>query len=246
MPTIVIECSDLAGARRMGATLVNHGHRLDTRRLHRGDTVPADLVDVDAVLCFGGPQSANDDALPWMEPLLDFIRNTHAAGIPMFGVCLGAQLFARALGGTVAAMEQGPRLGWAGIDLSPEGREDPLHKGLPWNWMQFHWNRDAVQDLPPGARVLSRGDRGDVQGWRLGVRTYGVQYHPEIDAGQIEAWKTDDADLIREAGLDAAVIEVDTERHFAQFERLTDRYFDTIAMLLMPLDRRQQHAAHMP
>ena len=164
----------------------------------------------------------------------------------MFGVCLGSQLLARALGGTVTEMEQGPRLGWAGVDLSPDGREDPLHKGLPWNWMQFHWNRDTVGELPAGARVLSRGDRGDVQGWRLGVRTYGVQYHPEVDAGQIEAWTADDAELIRELGFDVAALEVDTDRQFAQFERLTDRYFETIAMLLMPLDRRQQYAAHMP
>tara|TARA_Y100000589_G_scaffold253980_1_gene242770 strand:+ start:15755 stop:16495 length:741 start_codon:yes stop_codon:yes gene_type:complete len=246
MPTIVFECSDLAGARRMGVTLQNHGHRIDTRRLHRGDAVPSDLVDVDAVLCFGGPQSANDDGLPWMAPLLDFIRAAHDAEIPMFGVCLGSQLLARALGGTVTEMEQGPRLGWAVVDLSPDGREDPLHKGLPWKWMQFHWNRDTVGELPAGARVLSRGDRGDVQGWRLGVRTYGVQYHPEVDAGQIEAWTADDAELIRELGLDVAALEVDTDRQFAHFERLTDRYFETIAMLLMPLDRRQQYAAHMP
>ncbi|HBZ97309.1 MAG TPA: methyltransferase type 11, partial [Phycisphaerales bacterium] len=165
----------------MGVTLQNHGHRLDTRRLHRGDVVPSDLIDVDAVLCFGGPQSANDDGLPWMASLLEFIRAAQDAEIPMFGVCLGSQLFARALGGTVESMDEGPRLGWAGVDLSPDGREDPLHKGLPWNWMQFHWNRDTVKELPDGARVLSRGDRGDVQGWRLGVRTYGVQYHPEIE-----------------------------------------------------------------
>ena len=47
-------------------------------------------------------------------------------------------------------------------------------------------------------------------------------------------------------GLDVAAIEVETDRYFAQFERLTDRYFETIAMLLMPLDRRQQHTARMP
>ena len=122
----------------------------------------------------------------WMEPLLDFIRAAHDAEIPLFGVCLGSQLFARALGGTVESMEEGPRLGWAGVDLSPDGREDPLHKGLPWNWMQFHWNRDSVRELPGGARVLSRGDRGDVQGWRLGVRTYGVQYHPELKSRPFE------------------------------------------------------------
>lgn len=201
---------------------------------------------MDAVLCFGGPQSANDDELPWMASLLDFIRDAHAAGLPMFGVCLGSQVFARALGGTVTTMEQGPRLGWAGIDLTPDGREDPLHKGQPWQWMQFHWNRDTVSELPDGARVLARGDRDDIQTWRLGVRTYGVQHHPEIESRQVADWAEDDADLLRTTGTDVAQLHADTERYYQSFERLTDRYFETIAMLLMPLDRRLPHAATMP
>ena len=112
--------------------------------------------------------------------------------------------------------------------------------------MQFHWNRDTVQELPDGARILSRGDRGDIQGWRLGVRTYGVQHHPEIDTSQVTAWADDDADLLRATGLDIASLDADTERNFPEFERLTDRFFEAIAMLLMPLDRRLPHAARLP
>jgi GMP synthase (glutamine-hydrolysing) len=246
MPTLVFECSDLTGSRRMGSILLDHGHRLDVRRLHRGDAVPADLVDVDAVLCFGGPQSSNDDSLPWMEPLQEFLRNAHAAGVPIFGVCLGSQILARALGGSVQTMAEGPRLGWAPTDLTPDGREDPLHKGQPWQGMQFHWNRDAAHDLPAGARVLSRGDRGDIQSWRLGVRSYGVQHHPEIEPAQVGAWAEDDAQTVREIGLDIEGLHADTVRHYAEFERLTDRFFETIAMLLMPLDRRLHLAGRLP
>ncbi|MAB82732.1 MAG: hypothetical protein CMJ24_04755 [Phycisphaerae bacterium] len=246
MPTLVFECSDLAGSSRMGSILQQHGHRLDVRRLHRGDEVPSDLIDVDAVLCFGGPQSSNDDSLTWMEPLQQLLRDACGAGVPVFGVCLGSQILARAFGGTVQTMAEGPRLGWSSVEMTPEGREDPLYKGQPWQGMQFHWNSDTVHELPEGACVLSRGDRGDVQAWRLGVRAYAVQHHPEIVRAQVAAWEQDDAELVARVGLDAAAMHSDTERHYQEFERLTDRFFETIAMLLMPLDRRLHLAAHMP
>jgi len=143
-------------------------------------------------------------------------------------------------------MDKGPRLGWESVGLTPDGREDPLHKGQPWQAMQFHWNRDTIDELPAGARVLSRGDRGDVQGWRLGVRSYGVQHHPEIESDQVGAWAEDDAQLVRETGLDLVGLHAETQRHFAEFARLSDRFFETIAMLLMPLDRRLHLAGHLP
>ena len=138
MATLIIECTDLAASRRLGTTLADHGHRLDVRRLHRGDALPPDLMGIDAIACLGGPQSSNDDTIPWMADLLDLLRTAHAVGVPVLGICLGSQVLARALGGRVDAMPNGPRHGWSNVELTPTGREDPMHKGLPWSMACFH------------------------------------------------------------------------------------------------------------
>ncbi len=246
MATLIIECSDLAGSRRLGTTLADHGHRLDVRRVHHGDAVPVDLADIDAIACLGGPQSANDDSLDWLPPVLALLRAAHESGVPVLGICLGCQLLARALGGRVDAMPNGPRHGWSAVDLSPVGREDPMHKGLPWSMMSFHWNNDCVVDLPADAAALAHGADGEIQAWMCGVRTYGLQHHPEIDREQIEQWAADDAELLAQRGVDLEAIRADTELHFDEFLRLTNRYFETVAMLLMPLDRRSTAVAHLP
>ena len=246
MPTLVIECSDQAASRRLGTTLLDHGHRLDVRRLHRGDALPSDLQGIDAILCLGGPQSANDDTLTWMPDLFTLIQRAHAAGVPMLGICLGCQFLARALGGTVGPMPNGPRNGWGNVALTPSGREDPLHKGLPWSMMSFHWNNDCVVELPPDASRLAVGDDGDVQAWMLGTCTYGLQHHPEIDREQIGAWAADDAALLIARGVDVAKLQSTSDVEFDDFHRLTNRFFESVAMLLMPLDRRRNIVAHLP
>lgn len=246
MPTLVIECSDLASSRRLGTTLLDHGHRLDVRRLHRGDRLPADCSGLDAVLCLGGPQSANDDSISWMADLLDLLRHAHESGVPVLGICLGCQVLARALGGRVGPMPNGPRNGWSNVELTSDGREDPLHKGLPWSMTSFHWNTDCVVDLPKEARTLACGLDGEVQAWTLGVRTYGLQHHPEIDREQIGQWAEDDADLLRERGVDVPGLQAASDEQFSTFERLSNRFFESVAMLLMPLDRRQHLVGHAP
>ena len=246
MATLIIECSDLAASRRLGTTLADHGHRLDVRRLHHGDALPPDLAGVDAVACLGGPQSANDDTLEWMPAVLDLLRAAHASGVPVLGICLGCQLLARALGGRVDSMPNGSRHGWSPVELSPAGREDPVHKGLPWSMTSFHWNNDCVVELPPDAATLAHGVDGEIQVWMSGIRSYGVQHHPEIDREQVDLWAADDADLLRERGVELDTLQADTDRHFDEFHRLTNRFFEAVAMLLMPLDRRNDVVAHQP
>ena len=246
MSTLVIECSDMAPSSRLGTALQDHGHRLDVRRVHRGDNVRTDSIDCDAVLCFGGPQSANDDSLPWLAGVMDCLRASHESGIPVLGICLGSQVLGRAMGGRVDAMPSGPRIGWAETMLTVTGREDPLHRGLPWRMSNFHWNRDCLVELPPGAQVHSTGPSEDIQCWSLGLRTYGIQNHPEIAREQVGAWAADDAELLGERGISPDVLEEESDARFAEFTRLTDRLFESIALLLMPIDRRSQIGAGLP
>jgi GMP synthase (glutamine-hydrolysing) len=242
MATLVIEHSDVTGSDRLGEILRDHAHRLVVIKAHQGEAIPADLDGIDALVSCGGPQSPLDDSLDWLEPEMNLLRLAHEAELPVVGLCLGCQLLARALGGEVAPLDaaDGPTIeaGWHPVKLSPVGREDPIYVGIAWESMQLHWHRFHVTTPPPGARVLASSARTPVQAWTLGLRTYGLQYHPESFAHTLEAWADDDPAALEEAGITREQLRADTEQHYPAFERLAKRLFEAMTLLLMPVDRR--------
>ncbi|MBX3374807.1 MAG: type 1 glutamine amidotransferase [Phycisphaeraceae bacterium] len=237
MATLVLEHSDTARADRLGFLLRDHGHRMRLVRPHHGEAVPGSLNDIDAIVVMGGPAAPTDDTLPWMAPELDLLAAAHAAQMPILGICLGCQLLARALGGEVERLPA-PEIGFAPITLSPVGREDPLFAGVPWVHAQFHAHAWQVSKLPAGARLLASSAVTRVQAWSMGLRTFAVQYHPECRRATIEAIVAEETQTIRAAGTTAQDILRDLDRHWADYERTTDRFFESVALCLMPLDRR--------
>jgi len=258
MATLIIEHSDSAGSDRFGEVLRDYGHRIEIIRVHCGDAVPADLGRIDAIVTCGGPQSPVDDEPTWIEPELKLLRLAHEASLPVVGICLGCQLLARALGGELdrlkcndamrhpgaAALdgesrpESGLECGWHEVMLTPVGREDPVFAGIPWKSMQVHWHRYHVATPPEGARVLARSAGTPVQAWSLGLRTYGIQYHPEAYVETIDRWAREEPDALRDVGLTPEALRRDTERYYASFDRLARRLFESMALLVMPVDRR--------
>jgi GMP synthase (glutamine-hydrolysing) len=233
----VFEHSPSTGALRLGAALRDYGLRLNHVHLYAGDPVPDDLDDVDGVVSAGGRQSPLDDE-PWLEAELAYLRDAHEAGLPVVGICLGNQLLARALGGAVGPMAGGLELGWREVALTPGGCEDPLYAGLPWHGLQFHWHRFEVSKPPEGARVLAKSDKCAVQAWALGLRTYGLQYHPEVYPETIETWIAEDPAAFDEAGITPDQLRSQTREFYRPFARLRDRLFETMALRLLPADHR--------
>lgn len=238
MAILVFEHSSISGSERLGMTLRDYGHRLRVVRLHEGDDMPVDLDDVDGIVSCGGAQAAYDDTHSWLEPQMNLMREAHAMSMPVLGLCLGCQILARALGGKVEAMPGGIEFGWHEVKLTPVGREDAIHTGLPWTSIQFHHHRDHVSQLPPGARLLSSSTKCKVQAWAMGLRTFGFQYHPEITVDSIETWAREEPEALREANISLEQLREQTRRYFAAFERLGDRLFESIALFLMPVDKR--------
>ncbi len=137
-------------------------------------------------------------------------------------------------------MDDGIELGWQEASLTPVGAEDPLHAGIAWKALQLHWHRYEVAEVPPGARVLAASQRCPVQAWSMGLRTYGIQYHPEVYPQTIETWAAEEPGDLDEAGIELDLLRAQTKEFYRPFARLRDRLFESMALGLVPADRRNQ------
>ncbi|MGC4934128.1 type 1 glutamine amidotransferase [Gordonia sp. DT30] len=151
------------------------------------DELPADPRAFAAILVMGGPMSANDGAtLPWIDDEIAFLVRALDAGIPVWGVCLGSQLLARALGADVTTGAQG-EVGVAPISVTDEGRADPVFSAAPeTGFPAMHWHYDTFA-IPDGAVRLASSSRYPNQAFRHGM-SYGVQFHLEVDGPLLRDW----------------------------------------------------------
>ena len=160
------------------------GLELDERVLFRGDDLPA-AADVDGLVVLGGDQSAvNADADPLLAREAALLREMLAAEVPVLGICLGGQMLAHALGGTVRHV--GRVVEWRGLRKTATAAGDPVFGALEEPVPALHWNED-VFEAPPGASVLLEPAPAGVEAFRAGT-AWGVQYHPDVDRSVFEDW----------------------------------------------------------
>jgi GMP synthase (glutamine-hydrolysing) len=233
MPILVIEHDSADTPGILGRVLGRHGLRFRTIRLHAGEQLPPDLDDVDGIISLGGPQSATDDALPWLAGEMRLLQGAAARSIPILGVCLGAQILARALGGTVGRMSA-PSAGLGRVDLTPAGREDPLFRGLAWYgaWPGSH--QDEVTQLPPDARILARSEACAVEAFACGMFSYGVQFHPEWSASAFVS-RCESGGLLGDG--DRAALAATIRDQAEPIERQAERFAENVASFLLPIER---------
>ncbi|MCP5366384.1 MAG: glutamine amidotransferase [Hyphomicrobiales bacterium] len=189
---------------------------------------PAAEPDLLAIL--GGPLGAyEDDAYPFLPGEVAYARARLDAGRPLLGVCLGAQIMARALG---ARVYPGPvkEIGWAPITLTDAGRDSPLAALGEDDAVVLHWHGDTF-DLPEGARLLASTaavphqafDWGDGDGAR---RALAVQFHPEVPAAHMERWLVGHAhEIATTPGIDPQGLRAATARHAAGTAARCRRFF---------------------
>jgi len=157
--------------------------------LYLDPPVRPDPAAYDALIFLGGPMSANDD-LSFLHEEVAIIEQAIARRQPVLGICLGAQLLAKALGAAVRR-NAAPEIGWFPVHLTDAGREDRLLGQLANPFEVFHWHSDTF-DLPEGATHLASSEACRNQAFRVGEFLYGFQFHPEVTPEMIADWCVQD------------------------------------------------------
>lgn len=145
----------------------------------------------DAVMVFGGSQHPDqDDRFDWLAREEAFLQEVLAARVPVFGVCLGAQMLARAAGASVGPART-PEIGWHDVTLTEAGGADPVLGALPPRATVFQWHHYTF-GLADGATALAESP-ACLQSFRLDGRpAWGIQFHAEVTRAMLLAWMDED------------------------------------------------------
>lgn len=187
---------------------------------------PLDLETARGLIFMGGPMSVNDD-LDYVRREMEVIRQAARGGIPMLGVCLGAQLIAKALGARVYRNVV-KEIGWFPVRWREAAAEDALLAGLPNPATVFHWHGETF-DLPEGAVWLASSDACRHQAFRRGENIYGLQFHLEVTPGMISGWLEEDANS---ADVREVAQPIDPEFGAAELARMAETVFGRWAALV--------------
>jgi GMP synthase-like glutamine amidotransferase len=168
-----------------GELLRAAGAEVQTARLHLGEPLPP-VGEVDAALSLGGPMNVYEEAEhPFLRDETRFLAEAADRGLPVLGICLGAQMIAKAAGAAVTknAVQE---LGWGMVSLTEAGAADPLFSGLPEILPVFQWHGDTFA-IPDGGALLATGSACRNQALRH-RNSWGLQFHLEADRALLASW----------------------------------------------------------
>ncbi len=177
-----------------GDVVAERGHRLQEWSLAWRTPPPHPIDAYGALLILGGAMHADQaDRHPWLLEENLFLQRVLDLRLPALGVCLGAQLLAKAAHADVMPAPE-PEVGWFPVELTVEAAADPVFSRLPERFDAFQWHY-YTHGLPAGAVELARS-AVCTQGFRLGERVWGTQFHAEVTAPQVERWIDEEPDAV--------------------------------------------------
>ncbi|WP_207478573.1 type 1 glutamine amidotransferase [Arenibaculum pallidiluteum] len=187
MKVLVVQNSPRVPAGLVGEAMAEAGAELVTVLPGEGGVLPSSLEGYDGALVLGGAQDAwDDETSPWLPQLLVLLREARERDVPVLGICLGAQLIARAAGALVYRHDR-MEVGFRPVRLTDAGKHDPLFVGGPEQVPVLEWHVDTF-DLPDGATLLATSADCENQAFRLGSLV-GVQFHPEATEPIVSVWR---------------------------------------------------------
>ena len=191
-----------------------------------------DLDQIAGLVVFGGEMNVDEtQRYPFLLAQRSLMRRAIDSGVPVLGICLGAQMMARALNARVYPSPV-RELGFSPVTITEEGRRDPLLGVFADGDRVFEWHEDSFE-LPQGGSLLATGAEVPVQAFRFGARAWGVQFHFEVDRDGVEAWLAAAAPNLRSVwSKDASVVPAELDLHLARQQERGRRLFAAFARAL--------------
>lgn len=193
MNVLIIMHVESEGPGTLGAFLESQGARLNTARLYAGQPLPRNALDFDAIISMGGPMNVyEEDKYPFLRKEVDLLRRAVSERVPTLGICLGAQMIARASGAMVTRSPK-KEVGWGKVLLTTKGKSDPVFRGLPPTLEVLQWHEDMFH-IPERGTLLATSEDCPHQAFRI-ANAVGLQFHVEVTRGMIEDWFSCSPDL---------------------------------------------------
>lgn len=188
-------------------------------RIFQGQSVPHCIDRSAGLIVMGGPISVYEtDRFPFLLQEMKLIEDFLKAQRPILGVCLGSQLLAAVLGAAIRKGRQ-KEIGWFPVQLTTEGKQDPLWFGAPPRFVAFHWHGD-VFDLPKGAVRLASSDITEVQSYRFGNQSYGVLFHLEVAEQHVIKMLEEFEAEVQQENLTSGQIVKESERYMLPLQNI--------------------------
>ena len=196
-------------------------------RLDQGESLPSpDEIAQNALVILGGPMNIyEEDIYPYLKEETELIRYGLSAKIPMIGICLGAQMIARAAGAKVYA-GQTKEIGWYPIQMAPAAAKDPLFSHQDSDTKVFQWHGDTF-DLPDGAVKLASSNLFPHQAFRLNDNAYALQFHLEVNETMILDWVWEYRQEIKSSKIDIKSLYRNTDEEIENLNSLGKKVFTT-------------------
>ena len=222
------------------------GFRIRYVNFDREPAARLDLSRYHGLIALGGPMAADEvDRYPHLAYEEEAIREAAGLGLPTLGICLGAQLIARAFGG-VTLRDAAAEFGWVDVTPTDAGRRDPLIGHFNGSERIYQWHSDTFS-LPDSAVHLASSDGCDYQAFRIGDHVYGFQFHLEADRRLIGRWvrAADGGGAPARAGirLDPDTTRVECDRYLPAATRLGQAVFGEFIDRFYGFRRRHAHVS---
>lgn len=198
-----------------------HGFRIRYANFGRHPDLKPELEGYDGLIILGGPMNVDEvEGHPHLLHEVELVRQAAQKKMPVLGICLGAQLIAKALGAKVTRHHK-KEIGWHDVSLSAEGKKDPLFKNFQPTEKIFQWHGDTFT-LPAGAVHLASSALCENQAFRYGDNVYGFQFHLEVDEPMVHRWLKILAQEVEEA----ETILKETREHIHRLHELALHNFE--------------------
>ncbi len=183
---LILLHAESEGPGTLGTFLEARAAQVQILRLFAGEKIRRKPEELAAAVSMGGPMNVyEEDRYPFLREETQFLQRAVAAGLPVLGVCLGAQMIAKACGARVRKSPQ-KEVGWFEVSLTRAGRLDPLLAGLPETFWVLQWHEDMFE-VPEGGRLLASAAGCPHQAFRC-RNAYGLQFHVEATREMLSEW----------------------------------------------------------